>query len=156
MASKSTKTVKIEEAKEAPEMKASNVVEPEKEAVKEADVTEEKKETKSKGTITKKATEKKTTAKKTATKKTTKATEEKKETKKKTTTKKVDKTVVFEFHGVQTSIDVEAYEEKVKEIWLNDWKRTAKDLKTIDLYIKPEDGKVYFVINGAEHGAIDL
>ena len=75
---------------------------------------------------------------------------------KKTTTKKVPKAVFVEYCGAQTKIDVESYEEKVKEIWLNDWKRLARDLKQIDIYIKPEDGKVYFVVNGTEHGAIDL
>lgn len=122
---------------------------------------EKKTTTKSKTTTKKASAEKKTTkaaaTKRTAAKKTTTAKKaETKETKRKTTTKKVDKNVVFEFHGVQTQINVEDYENKVKDMWLNDWNRLAKDLLSIDLYIKPEDGKVYFVINGTEHGAIDL
>lgn len=75
---------------------------------------------------------------------------------KKTTTKKVPKNVYVEYYGTQMKLDVDEYEEKVKDLWLNDWKRLAKDLKEIDLYIKPEDGKVYFVINGTEHGAVEL
>ena len=58
--------------------------------------------------------------------------------------------------GGQTQIDVEAYEERVKDIWLNEWNRLARDLKKIDLYIKPEDGKVYFVVNDNEHGDLGL
>lgn len=100
-----------------------------------------------KDVTTDKAAEKKTTTKKAAAKK---------PAGKKTTTKKVPKAVFVEYCGAQTKIDVESYEEKVKEIWLNDWKRLARDLKQIDIYIKPEDGKVYFVVNGTEHGAIDL
>ena len=102
------------------------------------DKAAEKKTTKK--AATKKAAEKKTTTKKAAAKK----------------PKKVPKAVFVEYCGAQTKIDVESYEEKVKEIWLNDWKRLARDLKQIDIYIKPEDGKVYFVVNGTEHGAIDL
>ena len=79
-----------------------------------------------------------------------------KKTTRKTTTKKVDKNVFVEYYGAQTKISVEDYETKIKDIWLNEWNRTAKDLKEIDLYIKPEDGKVYFVINGTEHGDIAL
>ena len=112
---------------------------------------EEKKTAAKSKTTTKKTS---TTRKRTTTKKA--ETAEPKEPKRKTTTKKVDKNVVFEFHGVQTRINVEGYENKVKDIWLNEWNRLAKDLNSIDLYIKPEDGKVYFVINGAEHGAIDM
>lgn len=136
-------------------------------------VPEEKKTTAKSKTTTRKTAAEKKTAKETATKKaaTTKKTAttkkaatvkevetaEEKETKRKTTIKKVEKNVVFEFHGVSTQIDVESYENKVKDIWLNDWNRLAKDLKTIDLYIKPEDRKVYFVINnGTDHGAIDM
>ena len=115
---------------------------------------EEKKTAAKSKTTTKKASTEKTTRKRATTKKD--ETAEPKEPKRKTTTKKVDKNVVFEFHGVQTRINVEDYENKVKDIWLNEWNRLAKDLNSIDLYIKPEDRKVYFVINGAEHGAIDM
>lgn len=152
-----TETVALEE-QSAPEKK--NTTRKTKETA-----PEEKKTTAKSKTATKKAaTEKKTTkaaaTKKATTKKTATAkkaeTPETKETKRKTTTKKVEKSVVFEFHGVQTQINVEDYENKVKDMWLNDWNRLAKDLTSIDLYIKPEDGKVYFVINGTEHGAIDM
>ncbi len=109
-----------------------------------------------KDVTTDKAAEKKTTKKAAEKKTTTKKAAAKKPAGKKTTTKKVPKAVFVEYCGAQTKIDVESYEEKVKEIWLNDWKRLARDLKQIDIYIKPEDGKVYFVVNGTEHGAIDL
>ena len=84
------------------------------------------------------------------------ATTAKKAPARKTTTKKVPKNVYVEFWGGQTKVDVEAYEKRVKDIWLNDWNRLAKDLKKIDLYIKPEDNKVYFVVNDTENGSLEL
>lgn len=114
----------------------------------------EKKETTTKKRATKKVDAKTTakTTKKTTTKTADKKVEEKKTTTRKTTTKKVPKNVFVEYYGTQTKIAIETYEEKVKDIWLNEWKRPAKDLKEIDIYIKPEDNKVYFVVNNNEHG----
>ncbi len=142
--SKKAPVKKAEPAKETEQVKVDTDVVVEN-AVEEK-VVEEKVQAK-------KAPAKKTTTRKTATKKT--ATTKQSATRK-TTTKKVPKNVFFEFYGQQTKVDVEKYEAEVKDIWLNDWKRLAKDLKEIDMYIKPEDGKVYFVVNGTEHGALDL
>ena len=125
------------------------------ESVKEETVKNEpKKKIEKKETTTKKRATKKVDAKTTAktTKKTTTKTADKKVEEKKTTTKKVPKNVFVEYYGTQTKIAIETYEEKVKDIWLNEWKRPAKDLKEIDIYIKPEDNKVYFVVNNNEHG----
>lgn len=164
MAGKTTKkTENVEAVKEVAAVEVEEKVTPIKKnttrKTKEVAPEEKKATTKSKTTTGKTTTEKKTT-KKTTTKKASaekKAeTSEQKEVKRKTTTKKVDKNVVFEFHGVQTQINVDEYEDKIKDKWLNDWNRLAKDLKAIELYIKPEDGKVYFVINGTDHGEIDM
>lgn len=130
---------KVEEVKKAEEVKAVDETKVEK---------EKKAETKEK----KKTTTKKTAAK--ADKKT--ATKKKEAAKMKTTIKKVPKNVFVEHFGQQTKIDVEKYEGEVKKIWLNDWNRLAKDLKEIDLYIKIEDKKVYFVVNGTEHGDFSI
>lgn len=149
-----TETVALEE-QSAPEKK--NTTRKTKETAPEEKKTTAKSKTATKKATTEKKTTKAATTKKATTKKTATAKKaETSETKRKTTTKKVNKSVVFEFHGVQTQINVEDYENKVKDLWLNDWNRLAKDLTSIDLYIKPEDGKVYFVINGTEHGAIDM
>lgn len=32
----------------------------------------------------------------------------------------------------------------------------ASSIKTLDLYVKPEDGAAYYVINGKETGKIEL
>lgn len=147
--SKKTPVKKAEPVKETEQVKVDteeNVVE---KAVEKA--VEEKVEPKK--APAKKTTTRKTTTKKTATKKTAAT---KQPAAKKTTTKKVPKSVFLECYGQQIQIDVEKYEAEVKSIWLNDWKRLAKDLKEIDIYIKPEDGKAYFVVNGTEHGALAL
>lgn len=40
----------------------------------------------------------------------------------------------------------------VKDIWKYDYKKKAADLCSIDLYVKPEEGRAYYVINGEVHG----
>ena len=40
----------------------------------------------------------------------------------------------------------------VKDIWKYDYRKKAGDLNSIDLYVKPEEGKAYYVINGEVHG----
>lgn len=156
MATEKKKTVskKTPVKKEEP-TKETETVNVDTEIVKTEEPVEEKvaeEKTEPKKASTRKSTTRKTTTKKAATKTTT----TKQSTSKKTTTKKVPKNVFLECYGQQVKIDVEKYEAEVKNIWLNDWKRLAKDLKEIDIYIKPEDGKAYFVVNGTEHGALVL
>lgn len=45
---------------------------------------------------------------------------------------------------------------KVKTVWTKDLKKKVGDMKDVRLYIKPEDYKVYFVINGDITGSVDL
>lgn len=42
---------------------------------------------------------------------------------------------------------------KAKELWLNDGNK-IKDIKTLNLYVKPEDMAVYYVINDTVSGKI--
>ena len=51
-------------------------------------------------------------------------------------------------------LDVEKIVEQVKE----DYRRNddAKEVKDLNLYIKPEDNAVYYVINGVAAGKVDL
>lgn len=126
------------EEKEEIKVEAVEQVEGKKDATKVEEKVEESKKAEPKKTVAKKAT----TAKKVPARK--------------TTTKKVPKNVYVEFWGGQKKVDVDAYEKRVKDIWLNDWNRLAKDLKKIDLYIKPEDNKVYFVVNDTENGDLEL
>lgn len=51
-------------------------------------------------------------------------------------------------------LDVEKIVEQVKE----DYRRTddAKEVRELNLYIKPEDNAVYYVINGVAAGKVDI
>ncbi|MGN1267250.1 MAG: DUF6465 family protein [Dorea sp.] len=105
-------------------------------ATKKAAAAEEK-VVETKATKTTKATEAKAT-KKTATKKTT----AKKDMKVKT---------VIEYYGKQ--VDEKDIIASVKKVWTQKGNKIG-DIKTMELYIKPEEAAVYFVINGTEGGAV--
>ena len=44
---------------------------------------------------------------------------------------------------------------KVKELWVNEGKK-IKDIKELNIYIKPEEDAAYYLINGAVSGKVDL
>ena len=44
----------------------------------------------------------------------------------------------------------------VKEIWTKQMKKKVGDMKTVSLYLKPEENRAYFVINGDVTGSIEL
>lgn len=45
--------------------------------------------------------------------------------------------------------------DRIKELWLSQGNRT-EDLEELTLYLKPQDGKAYYVINDAVHGEIGI
>ncbi len=101
-----------------------------------------------KKTAEKKTAEKKTAAKKTAVKKA----DTKKTAAKKTTAKKpVDSKVYIQFYGKQiTASDVAASCEA-------DYKANNKAaIKSIDIYVKPEEDTAYYVVNGKVEGKVSL
>ena len=84
------------------------------------------------------------TEKKTATKKA--ATE--KAPAKKTTTKKaaeVKAGITLEFD--EKSYTTEKLVEIAKDVWVYDLGRDVKDFKTVELYVKPAESAVYYVVN---------
>lgn len=88
-----------------------------------------------------KAAPKKTTAKKTTTRKTT---AKKTESKKAAAKEAAKTTVVVEFYGKQVNTaDIVAKAEKA-------YKDSHKDadIKTLDVYVKPEEDAAYYVVNG--------
>lgn len=109
-------------------------------AAKKAVKTEAAKTAEAKAADTEKAAETKTKA---AAKKTTKKPAAKKEIKVK---------AYVEYQGKQ------AEEKKiiadVKKAWTKSGGRKVGDIKTMDLYIKPEEDAVYYVINGTETGSV--
>lgn len=43
-----------------------------------------------------------------------------------------------------------------KDVWQYDLKKEEKDLKSVDLYVKPEESTVYYVFNGTEEGCFGI
>lgn len=102
-----------------------------------------------------KATVKKAATAKTGTAKTDKA--ETKATKTaKTATKTTAKTAVKVNVNIQfnnKSYTTEDLVKIAKDVWRYDLKKKVSDFKTVELYVKPEEGMAYYVINGTEEGS---
>ena len=77
--------------------------------------------------------------------------QEKKPAAKKGRTLKVN--VCLQYQGKQ--VEEQEIIAKIKA-WWKDQGNMIKDLDTLDIYMKPEDGKAYFTINGDISGDIDL
>ena len=45
---------------------------------------------------------------------------------------------------------------QVKEIWTKELKNKVGDMKSVTLYLKPEENKAYYVINEEVTGSIDM
>ena len=92
--------------------------------------------------------------KETAAKAETKETAKKETTVKRTASKKEIKiNAIVEHHGKQIGEpDIIA---NVKKAWTNTG-RDEKDIKSLELYIKPEENAVYYVVNETETGAVAL
>lgn len=156
--------------------KAESAQKPVKAAAKSVEAVAEKKEetkapekktpekkTSTRATAKKETTAKKATAKKETTKKeaapkketTAKRTTAKKETTtKRTASRKAPKiNAIVEHYGKQ--ISEQDIIENVKRAWTNSG-RDEKEIKSIELYIKPEENAVYYVVNETETGAVAL
>ena len=97
-----------------------------------------------KATATKAAAPKKTTTTKAATTKTTTA---KKET--------VKKETVITVQYLGNEVSVASVEEKVKAAFVAEGNK-ASSIKTLNIYVKPEEFAAYYVINGDFSGRVDL
>lgn len=106
---------------------------------------------------TTKSTGKKSTTKKTSEKKTaSKAAAKDDKASDKPSEKKADKKVeeiIIQYAG--TEINANDFVTKVQEIWVS-WGHKLSSIKSLKLYIKPEEKAIYFVINEKETGKIDL
>ncbi len=120
--------------KKAPvvEEKKAPVVE-EKKPVEKAPVVEEKK-------ATEKAPAKKTTARKTTTKRATKK-------------KEVQPEVYIQFSGNESVVDV--ITKKAKDQFIAEGHK-EEDIKSLKIYLKPEDNAAYYVVNEENAGKVDL
>jgi len=106
-------------------------------------------------------------AKKTRTRKTTvkeaapKAVEQKaaveKAAAKKTTTRTtaaVKESITIQFAGKEYT--TEQLVKIAKDVWEFDLKKEPADFKEVQLYVKPEEAKAYYVINGTETGSFEI
>ena len=111
------------------------------------------------------ATAKKAAAKTTAAKTTeTKTTAAKTTAAKKTTTRTaaaktkkaaaVKENISIQFAGKDYT--TEQLVKIAKDVWEFDLKKDPADFKEVQLYVKPEEAKVYYVINGTETGSFDI
>ena len=102
-----------------------------------------------------KAAEEKTTAK-AAVKKTTKTAA--KTTTAKTTTRAkkaaVKESISIQFAGKEYT--TEQLVKIAKDVWEFDLKKAPADFKEVQLYVKPEEAKAYYVINGKETGSFGI
>lgn len=74
-----------------------------------------------------------------------------KKTEKKSTTKAAKAPAVkavVEYQGIQVNLDDIVAAVKV------DW--TGETIKTLEIYVKPEDAAAYYVVNGTETGKVNL
>ena len=109
----------------------------------EAKVEEKKVEAKKAVPAKKAAAPKKETAKKAA------------PAKKEATVKAATKVSVnLQFAGKEYK--AEDFEKMAKDVWQYDLGNKAADLKSVDLYVKPEENKVYYVMNGDVTGDFDI
>lgn len=124
------------------------------EAKKTAKATVKKPVAKAAAETTKKAAEataKKAAAKTTAAKKTTTKTAAAKTTKKAAAVKE---NISIQFAGKEYT--TEQLVKIAKDVWEFDLKKDPADFKEVQLYVKPEEAKVYYVINGTETGSFNI
>lgn len=65
--------------------------------------------------------------------------------------KEIKVKAVVEYYGKQ--VEEKDIIANVKKAWTKSGKKVG-DIKTMELYIKPEEAAVYYVINGTETGAV--
>lgn len=99
----------------------------------------------------KKPAAKKTTTKKAAAKKTTAKTTTAKTAGRKAAAKA---SVNIQFSG--KSYTPEDWVKSAKDVWEYDLNRKPEDFKSVELYVKTEESKVYYVINGEVEGNFNI
>ena len=105
------------------------------------------------GKVAKEASKQAKAASKAATKAAEKASEETKKAVKRAAARRATATVTLQYGGKE--IDTDALIKAAKDIWRYDMGRKMGDLKNVDIYIKPEENRVYYVLND-ETGSFEL
>ncbi len=63
-------------------------------------------------------------------------------------------TVYLQYLGKEVNKD--DVMKRVREIWMKQMKRKAGDMRSVSLYLKPEENMVYYVINDEVTGSIEI
>lgn len=87
------------------------------------------------------------------TKKENAAVAETKETAKKATVKKT-REVYLQWYGKEVQLN--SITARIEEMWKKEMKRKISELVDLKVYVKPEEGKAHYVINGEITGSIEL
>ena len=66
----------------------------------------------------------------------------------------VKETVYLQYMGKE--INKEDIMKNVKEVWTKELKNKVGDMKSVTLYLKPEENKAYYVINGDVTGIVEM
>ena len=66
---------------------------------------------------------------------------------------KMKQQLILQFDGQEA--DLSTLEAQVKQIWKDAGKKLT-DIASLDIYVKPQEGKAYYVINKDVEGTIDL
>lgn len=148
------KTVNVTPAAKAVAAQAADTKTEEAQTTSAASAEESKKAPARKTTAKKAAAKKASTKKTAAAKKTTTAKTTTKTTK--TTAKKtaVKETLHVQFAG--KSYTTEDLVKIAKDVWKYDLKMKVGDFKSVELYVKPEEQVVYYVINGEVSGSFAI
>ena len=66
---------------------------------------------------------------------------------------KINQQMVLQFDGQE--FDLGAVEANVKKNWKDAGKKLS-DIADLDIYVKPQEAKVYYVVNKEVEGSVDL
>lgn len=66
---------------------------------------------------------------------------------------KVKQQMVLQFEGQE--VELAAVEANVKKAW-KDAGNKMTDIASLDIYVKPQEGKAYYVVNKEVEGVVDL
>lgn len=80
----------------------------------------------------------------------------KKETAKKAPAAKKAETTIINIQFAGKEYKTEDFVNIAKDVWKYDLGKKAADFKSVELYVKPEESKVYYVINEEVSGSFDI
>ena len=103
--------------------------------------------------VKKAVTKKEKAVKKTVARKTT---EVKKAVQEKLPVKKAEAKIKVVLQFGDRSVEADKIVETAQNKWKDEQKRSLKEMKSLDLYVKPEEGKVYYVANEKETGDFEI